>query len=130
VDITEFLNRGKHFSILALYGINGFIDFDYVEGGYTADNFLSAVQFMIVQHLRPYPEGNSVLVVENCTEHKNELAALVAMVEAVGTKVRFLAPYCPIGNPSNARLVHQRRAGAATGTGSTSSPAPQNQVLL
>jgi hypothetical protein len=99
VDITEFLNRGKHISILALYGINGFIDFDYVEGGYTADDFLSAVQFMIVPHLRPYPEDNSVLVIDNCTVHKNDLAALVAMVEAVGAKVRFLALYCPIDNP-------------------------------
>lgn len=99
VDIIEFLNRGKHISILALYGIHGFIDFDYVEGGYTADDFLSAVQFMIVPHLRPYPEDNSVLVIDNCTVHKNDLAALVAMVEAVGAKVRFLAPYCPIDNP-------------------------------
>jgi hypothetical protein len=122
VDITEFLNRGKHISILALYGINGFIDFDYVEGGYTADDFLSAVQFMIVPHLRPYPEDNSVLVIDNCTVHKNDLAALVAMVEAVGAKVRFLACTAPSTTPSNARLVHSRRAGAATGTGSTSSP--------
>jgi transposase len=54
---------------------------------------------MIVPHLRPYPEDNSVLVIDNCTVHKNDLAALVAMVEAVGAKVRFLAPYCPIDNP-------------------------------
>jgi transposase len=54
---------------------------------------------MIVPHLRPYPEDNSVLVIDNCTVHKNDLAVLVAMVEAEGAKIRFLAPYCPINNP-------------------------------
>ena len=53
-DITEFLNRGKHISILALYGITGFIDFDHKEGGYSAEDFISAVEFMIIPHLRPY----------------------------------------------------------------------------
>jgi len=77
VDIIEFLDRGKHISILALYGIHGFIDFDYVEGGYTADEFVSAVQFMIVPHLRPYPEDNSVFVINNCTVH-TPTATLVA----------------------------------------------------
>ena len=43
VEITEFLHRGKHISILALYGYEGFIDFDWLEGGYKANDFLSAV---------------------------------------------------------------------------------------
>ena len=59
VEITEYLNRGKHISILALYGIGGFIDFDWCEGGYSADDFMSAVEFMIIPNLRPYPEVNS-----------------------------------------------------------------------
>ena len=39
-NITEFLNRGKRISILALYGITGFIDFDHKEGGYSAEDFI------------------------------------------------------------------------------------------
>jgi transposase len=93
VDITEFLNRGKHISILALYGINGFISFDYVEGGYKAEDFLTAVEFMIIPHLRPYPEDNSVFVLDNCQIHHTYEAELREMVEAVGAKLIFLAPY-------------------------------------
>jgi hypothetical protein len=40
-----------------------------------------------------------VLVIDNCTVHKTDLAALVAMVEAVGEVLLLLAPYCPIDNP-------------------------------
>ena len=49
-DIREFLNRGKHISILAVYWITGFIDFDHKEGGYSAKDFISAVEFMIIPH--------------------------------------------------------------------------------
>ena len=52
VEITEFLTRGKHISILALYGYAGFVDFDFLEGGFKADDFMSAVEFMIIPHLR------------------------------------------------------------------------------
>ena len=98
-DITEFLNRGKHISILALYGITGFIDFDHKEGGYSAEDFISAVEFMIIPHLRPYPQDNSIFVLDNCQIHHTYRVALRAMVEAVGAKLLFLAPYCPIDNP-------------------------------
>jgi transposase len=93
VDIPEFLNRGKHISILALYGIGGFIDFDYVEGGYKAEDFLTAVEYMIIPHLRPYPEDNSIFVLDNCQIHHKYAEQLRDMVEAVGAKLLFLAPY-------------------------------------
>jgi hypothetical protein len=59
-DITKFLNRGKHIYNLALYGITGFINFDRMEGGYSAEDFLAAVEFMIIPDLRPYPQDNSI----------------------------------------------------------------------
>ena len=95
-DITEFLNRGKHISILAMYWITGFIDFDHKEGGYSAEDFISAVEFMIIPHLRPYPQDNSIFVLDNCQIHHTYRVPLRAMVEAVGAKLLFLAPYCHI----------------------------------
>jgi transposase len=99
LEITEFLNRGAHVSILALYSYTGFLDFDWVEGGYNADDFISAVEFMIIPHLRPYPEDNSILILDNCGIHHAHAVRLRAMVEAVGAKIYFLAPYSPIDNP-------------------------------
>ena len=93
VEITEFLTRGKHISILALYGYAGFIDFDFLEGGFKADDFMSAVEFMIIPHLRPYPEDGSILVLDNCQIHHAYGEALRAMVEAVGTKLLIEAGF-------------------------------------
>ena len=59
-NITQFINRGKHISILALYGITGFVDFDHKEGAYSAEDLLSAVEFMIIPDLRPYFQDNSI----------------------------------------------------------------------
>ena len=98
-DIREFLNRGKHISILALYGITGFIDFDHKEGGYSAEDFMDAVEYMVIPHLRPYPQDNSIFVLDNCQIHHTYRVALRAMVEAAGAKLLFLAPYSPIDNP-------------------------------
>ena len=93
VKIPEFLNRGKHISILALFGYSGFIDFDYVEGGYSAEDFLLAVEFMIIPHLNPYPAQNSILILDNCRIHHTHIDQLCAMIYAVGAKLIFLAPY-------------------------------------
>ena len=65
-EMTELLHRGKHISALALYGFAGFIDFDWVEGGFSAEDFLHAVEFTIVPHLQRYdpanPRPNSIFV--------------------------------------------------------------------
>lgn len=98
-DITEFLNRGKHISILALYSNEGFVNFNFKEGGYSAEDFMDAVKFMIIPHLQPYPQDNSILVLDNCQIHHTFGEALREMVEAAGAKLLFLAPYCPIDNP-------------------------------
>lgn len=93
-----FYNK-KCQSVLALYGISGFIDFDVTEGGYTSDSFLEAFEYMILPHMRPFPEPGSVLVMDNCQIHHTHEAAIKAMLDAVGAKLIFLAPYSPIDNP-------------------------------
>ena len=104
IVITEYLNRGKHISVLALYGYKGFMAFDWKEGGYDGDAFLSAMEFTICPHLQRYVKGdprpNSIFVLDNCPAHKKHEAALRALVEGkCGAKPIFLAPYSPIDNP-------------------------------
>ena len=99
VDTTQFLIRGKHVSILALYGMSGFIDYHHKEGGYKAEDFIEAVQICILPHLQQWPLPRSVLVLDNCGIHKKYRDALEDMVEARGARVIFLAPYSPIDNP-------------------------------
>ena len=99
VETRQFLIRGKHVSILALYGINGFIDFHFKEGGYKAEDFIGAVATSIIPHLQQWPLPQSVLVLDNCNIHKKYLEQLQEMVSARGARLLFLAPYSPIDNP-------------------------------
>ena len=57
---------------------------------------LSAVEFMIMPHLRPYSENNSILILDNCGTHH---VTPQYMVEVGGAKLLLLAPYCPIDKP-------------------------------
>jgi DDE superfamily endonuclease len=99
VESVRLLHNSTHVSILACYGIGGFIDYHHVEGGYNAADFMDAVESMIVPHLNVWPAPGSILVLDNCRIHHTYEAELRAMVEARGAKLLFLAPYCPIDNP-------------------------------
>lgn len=101
VKVDEFLHRGEHVSILAMYGTTGFIDFDYVMGGYDGDDVLRVFEHMIVPQLGSYDlgESNSVVVCDNCGPHRMYEDALIDMVEGVGARMLFLAAYSPIDNP-------------------------------
>jgi len=93
------LHHEKNLSVLALYGISGFLDFDITEGGFTSDSFMAAFEYVILPRLSAFPNPGSVLVLDNCQIHHTHETAMRAMVERVGAKLLFLAPYSPIDNP-------------------------------
>ena len=89
---------------MVLYGYGGFLAFDWKEGGYDGDAFLSAMELIICPHLQRYvkgdPKPNSIFIIDNCPAHKNYESELRALVEGGGgAKLIFLAPYSPIDNP-------------------------------
>jgi transposase len=47
--------------------------------------------------MNPYPQNNSILVLDNCAIHKS--AVLREVVEANGQLLIFLPPYSPDFNP-------------------------------
>ena len=103
VIITEYLNRGKHISVLALYGYEGFMAFDWKEGGYDGDAFLSAMELTICPHFQRYvigfPKPRSTFTLDNFPAQKMHEAELRALVEGkCGAKLTFFAPYSPIDN--------------------------------
>ena len=50
------------FSILGVFTVTGFIDWHMVERGYSAEEFLYAVEYHVLPHLNTYPAPNSILV--------------------------------------------------------------------
>ena len=47
--------------------------------------------------MNPYPQKNSVLVMDNAVIHYNE--ELVKIIESISCKIVFLSPYSPDYNP-------------------------------
>ena len=103
-DITEFLNRGKHISILAVYWITGFIDFDHKEGGYSAEDFISAVEFMIIPHLRPYPQDNSIFVLRQLPDPPHVQSATARHGGGCWREATVPRPVLPHRQPHRVRV--------------------------
>ena len=96
-QVAELFHRGEHASILAMYGTRGFIDYDYVLGGYDTEAVLRVLRTRsFLSSVRMQTEPNSVLVCDNCNIHHSD--ELIDMVEAAGAKMQFLAAYSPIDN--------------------------------
>ena len=99
VEAVKLLQHSTHISVLASYGIEGFVGFDCKEGGYNAQEFMDAVEATLIPHIRPFPEPCSILVLDNCRIHHTYEQQLREVVEAQGGKLLFLAPHTPIDNP-------------------------------
>lgn len=104
VNVIQVRHRGVHISILALFALDGFVSFNYVQGGYDTQAFVAAMRQMLPQVMGPYPGPRSVLVLDNCRIHHAERAALDDILHNIDGQggraiVLFLAPYSPIDNP-------------------------------
>lgn len=61
IEQRETILRGERVSVLGVFVYEGFIDWHWVREGYSAEEFLYAVEHHVVVHLRPYPQRNSIL---------------------------------------------------------------------
>jgi len=103
------------FSVLpALSLTDGFIYCDIVEGSYNAGLFYRFISNLL-NHMCPYPQQNSVIVMDNCRIHKHpEILALIEsrqvlretyynlyynLFKSRGMRCEFLPPYSPDFNP-------------------------------
>jgi transposase len=126
VQNTSLLRRGAHVSVLALYGFGGFVDFAWKEGGYSSDDFLFAFKTTLLPHLRPFPQEGSILVLDNCKIHWTHVDEMRSMVEAVGAKLLFLAPYWYVPQPELPRPRSQLKNNPAP---TKRTPAPSTRPL-
>jgi len=87
-------HKGKRFSALGVFTLDGMLDCHITEDGYDAFKFRCAFRKKVLPYLRPYPERHSVLVLDNCPNLHTQLTIL-DMVHDVGARVEFLEPYDP-----------------------------------
>ncbi|KXZ56146.1 hypothetical protein GPECTOR_1g124 [Gonium pectorale] len=91
-------SKGRRHSVLPIVTSYGLLDWYIAEGSINTDRMKDFIQRCLARHLRPYPEPNSVVIMDNCRIHKGE--EVVSMIEATGAIVLFLPPYSPILNPA------------------------------
>ena len=96
---------GPSHSILALTGITGFLAWHAIDGGYDAASFLAAFEVRLLPHLRPFPEPQSVLVLDNCSIHHAVRAEIELLVAGVGARIFWLPAYSPWLNPIEAMFA-------------------------
>lgn len=62
IEQRETIMRGRRISVLGVLATTGFLDFHWVVKGYSAEEFLYAVEYHVLPHLNEYPQHNSILV--------------------------------------------------------------------
>ncbi|TFK59278.1 hypothetical protein BDN72DRAFT_745289, partial [Pluteus cervinus] len=60
------------YSILPALTLDGIIALEIVEGSITKETFLNFLRQKVAPRLNPYPEKNSVVVLDNCSIHHDE----------------------------------------------------------
>ena len=86
--------RGKCVSVIAFMSVCGVLDLKIVEGAVDTDTYCDFVEKVLLPHSMTII---SVVIVDNCSIHHNEVA--VQMIQEVGAIVHFLPPYSPDYNP-------------------------------
>jgi transposase len=95
--VIQPLKRSERWSILPVYSAAGFMDWEIVQGSFTAELFNKFVAEKVLPLATPYPGPRSVLVMDNAAiHHSDELAEMCA---AAGVRLEYLPPYSPDFNP-------------------------------
>ncbi|CDO78009.1 hypothetical protein BN946_scf184664.g6 [Trametes cinnabarina] len=84
------------YSILPALSLDGIIALDVFETSLTAEKFTLFIE-MVLDCMNPFPQRNSVLVMDNASIHHAE--GLRELVEARGMRLEYLPTYSPDLNP-------------------------------
>jgi DDE superfamily endonuclease len=114
VRIRVFTHAPSRYSILPALSLDGILHLDIQVGAYTAETFKNFVS-SVLECMCPFPERNSVIVMDNASIHKsNELKEMIEAqyVTSHGSEnlkliylyysgmcLIFLPPYSPNFNP-------------------------------
>uniref|UniRef100_A0A0W0GF12 Putative transposase n=1 Tax=Moniliophthora roreri TaxID=221103 RepID=A0A0W0GF12_MONRR len=89
--------RGDRYSLVAVMSTKGYIATRVVEGSVDSFEFFDFIAEEVVPKMCPFPDAQSVLVMDNCHIHHNE--TLQDFLNAAGIMLLYLPPYSPDLNP-------------------------------
>ena len=71
--LVESFKCTKKWSILPLYTVDGFVDWEIIHGSFDADLFVVFLEEHVIPHTNPFPGPRSVLVMDNASIHHNNV---------------------------------------------------------
>jgi len=92
----DYFVRGKRYSMLPALSLNGILHLDVREQSYTGASFNAFIDGLL-DVMNPFPQKNSVIVMDNASIHKSE--ELRPMIENRGMRLEYLPPYSPDLDP-------------------------------
>ena len=91
--VKVIFRRGCKYSLLLCGDLNGVVCFDIIKGACNESRFLRFVVEEIIDHLNPYPQPRSILLLDNCQFHHS--AIFKSMIRRIGAIILFIPPYSP-----------------------------------
>lgn len=89
---SGLLVRGQRVSALCSFDINGFVAHAFTEDTYDRPRFLRDAEKVILEHVRPFPQPRSIVLLDNASPHR--CPEFVDAVNRRGGMVLFTPPYC------------------------------------
>lgn len=95
----EPLRRSKRWTVLPAYTVDGYLPGTLIAHGQSvnAAEFADWLENTVLPQCRPFPGARSVLVMDNCSTHRNERVRELCLQHRV--LLVYLPPYSPDYNP-------------------------------
>jgi len=77
--VYQSIKRSERWSLLPCYTIDGFFNWEIIQGSYTAELFNSFVENKVLPFCNTYPGLRSVLVMDNAKIHHNEVPSTLIL---------------------------------------------------
>ena len=94
--VSQSRNAGKRFTCVGSLNIEGFLYGELIPGGLNNSTFNRILSESIFPRVNPYPQRNSVLILDNCRAHNINPQEIY---DTYGILLLFLPPYSPFLNP-------------------------------
>ena len=91
------LTRGRSWSVLPAYTIDGYICCGIKEGWFNGESFYRWIVDELLPLCNAYPAFKSVIIMDNVSVHTHP--NIKEAIEARGCQIRYLPPYSPDFNP-------------------------------
>jgi transposase len=84
--------RSTRWSILPAIGINRYIDYKIIQGGFNIEKFNYFIR-LLLRKMNRFSRSRLVLILDNASSHRSK--DLIIICEEIGVRLKYLSLYSP-----------------------------------